>query len=301
MEYSINPMELVSSVPLPTSVTDRYLKLCKAEHLKVLLYIFRKMTVDIEIGEITENTGVSEYDVKEALLYWADAGVLLPKDKPTVKTEEKSKAVVRNQKPTRTDVLKRGNEDGKIAYMLREAQLKFGRNLKSNETTTLVWLYDDLGLDVSIILFIVQYAVDQNKKNMSFIEKTAVNWADKGIETIADAENELAKISQLSQCWSIVCTAFGIERRKPSEKEEENAYKWITEWKIPKDLLEKAYEECVDKKSKFSFAYTARIIENWHSKGIKTVNDLQKSKTANKTDGAAYDLDLYEKILNSKD
>lgn len=304
MDYLINPAELASSVPIPAAVADRYLKFAKAEHVKVLIYIFRKMTADIPVNEISEYTGVDEYDVKEALLYWADTGILIPKENTAAEeVGEKPKTSVRMQKPSRSDVVKRGSEDPKIVYLLRETQLKFGRNLKSNETATLVWLYDDLGLDVSIILFIVQYAADIKRINMSFIEAMAVDWVNRGIDTIGSAEKELVKLSRTQQCWNAVCAAFGLEKRKPSKKEEELSYKWIAEWELPKELLTEAYEECVNKKSKFSFAYTARIIENWYLKGVRNVNDLIKSRDNNsdKTEGAAYDLDLYEKLLNSKD
>lgn len=303
MDYYINPAELTSSVPVPSTVADRYLKLAKAEHIKVLLYIFRKMTVEMPVSEISEQTNVSEYDVKEALLYWADTGILIPKEMPSVKTEEKEvKTVARIEKPSRADVARRGNEDAKISYLLRETQLKLGRNLKSNEASTLVWLYDDQGLDVSLILLIVQYAATHNKANMRFIEATAVDWINKGIDSITAADEELRRLSMGEQAWSIVCSAFGIERRKPSRKETELSFKWIDNWKLSKEILTEAYEECVNTKSKFSFAYTAKIIENWHEKGIKTLEDLKDSnKKRNKADFAAYDLDLYEKMLNSKD
>ena len=65
---------------------------------------------------------------------------------------------------------------------------------------------------------------------------------------------------------------------------------------------EAAYEECVNTKSKFSFPYTAKIIESWHEKGFKTPKDIEKQeKTADKEDFAAYDIDLFEKMLNTKD
>ena len=64
-------------------------------------------------------------------------------------------------------------------------------------------------------------------------------------------------------------------------------------------MLKLAYDTCVDSKSKFSFPYVAKIIENWHNNGYKTPNDIKDDKPKNNT--ATYDIDLYEKMLNSKD
>ena len=180
--------------------------------------------------------------------------------------------------------------------------MKLGRNLKTNEMSTLVWLYDDLGLEVSIILLIVQYAVTHGKANIRFIEQTAVRWVDKGIADMSDAEEELRILSEEEQAWKVVSQCFGLERRKPSVKETEYSHRWIFEWNFSTDLLSAAYDECVNAKSKFSFSYVAKIIENWHKKGIKTPADISKDqKPKEKDDFAAFDLDLYEKMINSKD
>lgn len=301
MEYFINPSVYAQAFALPSIVADKYLKLAKGEHIKVLIYIMRNSADLPEVEKIANETDVSVYDVKEALLFWADAGILVPKE-TTASTTDKQKTVKKVIKPQREDVAKRGLEDPKIRYMLNETQLKFGRNLKTNETSTLVWLYDDQGLDVSLILLIVQYAVTHNKPNIRFIESVATDWLDKGIDNLADADEELRKLALGEQAWSAVQSAFGLERRKPSKKETELSVKWIDEWKISKEMLQLAYEACVDTKSKFSFPYVAKIIENWHSKGFENPQDVENDKKPTEDDTkAAYDLDLFEKMLNSKE
>ncbi|MBR6509392.1 MAG: DnaD domain protein [Clostridia bacterium] len=300
MDYYVNFASLTSVFTVPATVVDNHLKLAKAEHIKVLLYIMRNFNEEINVKNIAEKIAVSEYDVKEALLYWADASILLPKEAPP-KTEEKKKAVAKCEKPSRSDVAKRGLEDPKIQYMLTQTQSKFGRNLKGNEASSLVWLYDDLGLDVSVILLIVQYAVTHKRANISFIESTAVNWYNEGINSIAQAEEELNKITLTETAWGIVCKAFSIERRKPSKKEAEYSYKWLEEWKITEQQLSEAYEECVNIKTKLNMPYIDGILANWHKSGGKSADEVKSKKSGKKSDFAAYDIDLYEKMLNSKD
>lgn len=304
MGYSVNPVCLSSVFTLPASVADRHLKLANPEHIKVLIYIFRNLSEGINIEKISACSGVSEYDVNEALLYWADAGILLPDNSP-VKEQKKvnPRTVVKAEKPSRADVAKRGLEDEKIRYLLQETQLKFGRTLKNNEANTLVWLYDDQGLDVSLILLIVQYAVNHGKANIRFIEQTAVDWINKGISTIFDAEEALRVLTEGELAFRQVSKIFGIERRKPSKKETEYSVLWINEWKISEEMLKIAYDECVNNKTKLSFSYIGKIIENWHKKGINSPDEFEKEKKTDKNDRnyAAYDIDLFEEMLNSKD
>ena len=300
----MNPICLSSVFTLPAAVSDNHLKLAKSEHIKVLIYIFRNLSEKIDIGKISLASGVSEYDVNEALLYWADAGLLLP-DKTTECTNitETKKAVVKSEKPTRVDVARRGLEDERIRYLLQETQLKLGRNIKNNEASTLLWLYEDIGLDVSLILLIVQYAVTHNKANIRFIEQTAVDWVNKGIDNLTDAEEQLRLLSESEIAWNIVLSAFGIERRKPSKKEIELSLLWVNEWKISKELLIAAYDECINHKAKLSFPYIAKIIENWHNSGITSPEEIKNetNQDSDDSDFGAFDLDLYEKMINSKD
>ncbi len=303
MSYLINPKAFSAVFTVPSAVADKHLKLARGEHIKVLLYIMRNMSVNPNNAEIAAATGLSEYEVEEALLYWESAGILMPDGKPAEKAEIKAPAVKQNAKPDRADVARRGAEDEKIRYLLTETQMKLGRNLKSNETSTLVWLYDDLGLDVSLILMIVQYAAAHGKARIGFIESTAIDWVDRGISTIAAADKELNQMAMSEQAWGIVSSAFGLEKRKASKNELKLSLMWVDEWKISREMLTAAYNACVDGISKFDMKYVSKIIENWHEKGYKTPDDIEEKKKSDtkKRSFAAYDLDLFEKMLNSDD
>ncbi len=299
MKYNINPAVFTNVFVFPVSIADKYLKLCKGEHLKVLIYIMRTSTDKPSVEEISQALDLSEYDVKEAILFWADAGILLTEN--TASKTEKPKTVKKVLKPTREDIARRGLEDPKIKYLLNETQLKFGRGLKNNEAETLVWMYDDLGLDVSLVLFIVEYAAQNGKKNIRFIESIATDWADKGIETIEQAEEEVRLMALHDKAWTVVCKAFGIERRKPSKKEESLSLLWINEWNISPEMLKEAYDTCIDTKSKYSFPYIAKIIENWHNEGYEKPEDIKPKEAGSDSSTVTFDVDLYKKMLNSKD
>ncbi|MBR4073738.1 MAG: DnaD domain protein, partial [Clostridia bacterium] len=265
--------------------------------------------------DIAEFLDIPVSEAEDALKYWTTLGILMNDSEPASAPKVQAPAVVRAEKPTRSDVARRGAEDKNIMFLLREAQLKFGRNLKSNEASTLVWLYDDMGMDVSVILIVVQYAVSEGRGNISFIEKTAIDWLNKGVASALDAEGELAEAARKKNAWNIVRTVFGMEKRLPSDKESKYANCWVNEWKMSKELLKAAYDACVDTKLKLSMSYVNGILEGWHKAGVEKPEEIEK-KTAKpqkeiknggkkggnkggKNGGATYDLDLFEKMLNS--
>lgn len=298
MIYNVNPAIFSSTYAIPTDVADKYLKIATHTQLKVLLYFMRNISDGIDSQKISDALRLDINETEDALLFWQQCGILTgatPKEEPKT-------VIVKSTLPSRTDVIKRGLEDKQLMFLLREAQLKFGRNLKQNESQLLVSLYDDHGMDPSVILLLLGYAVREGKCNLTFVKKTATHWLESGVETIMDAENLIAEAAKQNLAWSVVQSAFGIERRNPSTKEAELSNLWVNEWKISTELLKAAYDACVDAKTKLSMPYVAKIIESWHKDGITNPEQISAKKKnvkpQGKNDYAGYDLDLFEKMLN---
>lgn len=306
MKYSINPTTLFSSFPVPCAVADDFLRIATDVQLKVLLCASRHITDGIDVMRISEALGFPVSEVEDALLFWSQNGILIC-DKVEVQASEPitKTVVLKDARPTRGDVARRGLEDPKVRFLMQEAQQCFGRNLKSNESITLLWLYDDQGMEVSVILMLLQFAKSQQKLNNTFIEKTAVYWIKKGVQNVRDAESCIAETVRMQTAWGVVESIFGIERRQPSERELEWSDRWLNEWKLSKELIKKAYDVCIDSKAKLSMAYIAKILEEWHKNGDEAPTDTEKSKKRTKpkdgNDFAAYDINAFEKMLNSDD
>lgn len=313
MEYFINSSALASVFTVPCAVVDRHIKLAGAVQLKVLLYLMRHMSEGISTGKISAALGLPEADVTDALHYWVEADIIksdspsAPNPAEAEKRAPKAVKPLSRVLPSREEVAKRGLESEEIAFLLREAQMKFGRGLRQNEASTLVWLCDDEGMNVALLLMLIEFAISEKKCNIGFIERTAMDWIGSGIETIAEAEARICEIYAQRTAWRKVEGAMGIDHRMPSTKELTAAHKWVEEWGFSKEMLHKAYEECVDNTAKFSVPYINRILENWHKQNIKSPADLQNAKKpegkkkSKSSDYAGYDLDLVEKMLQMDD
>lgn len=303
MIYNINTAIFSNTYAIPAIVADKHLKIATHTQLKVLLYFMRNLSDGLDPQKIAAALSLPQDEVSDALAFWAQRDVLVG----TQPQEKEQKSVIINATlPTRADVIKRGLEDENLAFLLREAQLKFGRNLKQNESQLLVSLYDDHGMDVSVILLLLQYAAKEGKCNLTFVKKTASQWLTQGVETVIDAERLIAEKVKENLAWQVVRTACGIEKRAPSAKELEYSNLWINEWGFGSDMIKSAYDVCIDANAKLSMAYVGKVLERWHKEGASTPQQAaekkQKSKNApQKNDYAGYDLDLFEKMLNKDD
>ncbi len=308
MKYSVNPQSLFGAFSVPADVVDKHIKLAGAVQLKVLLYIFRNPAAPIEAEGISSYLSVPASDVRDCLQFWADAGILAcDGNSVSLKAEEPKMTSTRTVrpkaiKPSHSEVAKRGLENPEISFLLRETQQKLGRTLRDSESSTLVWLYDDEGVSVSVLLMAVEFAISDGKGNIGYIEKTVLDWIDCGVETAADAEKKIAEIYKTRTYFSFLKTAFGLGDRLPGKKEQEYANLWIGEWKLNRDMLRAAYETCVDNTGKYSLPYIAKVIKQWHEKGYETPEDIKDEKTT--TAARSFDTSdhsLFQSMLSAID
>lgn len=296
MGYYINPAEMSSMFAVPASVVEKHLRLASAEQLKVLLWFLKNPACGSDISAAADALRLDTATFNDALLYWYDRGVLSKTDEPVKETggadnecAVKKAVLSAAVKPNREESARRGLECPEIAFILRETERKFGRTLRQNEISTLVWLYDDQGIGSSLLMMIVEYAVSEGRPSMSFIERTAVEWVNDGVSDVLSAEKRLAEMRRRRSAWHTVETAMGIEHRMPSSAELEAADKWINEWGYGSEILRAAYEACVDATSKFSIPYIKKILSSWHKAGVKTVADIAvKTSPADNKSGDKY-------------
>lgn len=306
MDYKVKIDKLTTAFMLPTEVADNYLKLAGAVQLKVLLYCYRHLSDGFDVDKVCNALSISKEDTEDALLFWCELG-LMESDRKAPPTVNETKHIVppKAVKPNRGEVNSRAFESPEIAFLLNEAQVKFGRMLKESERSVLVWLYDDLGLDAAVILMVIEYAIQAGKCNVGYIEKVGKSWAESGVDSISAAENKIVELGNERRCWNVMRSAFGLDMRAPSESETKMANKCVGEWKMPKELLKKAYNICVDQIGRYKASYIKTILTSWHKKGINTVKELENSSAEglkqqnNKENSyATYDLSKLDDIIN---
>lgn len=307
MKYSLNTNAMTAPFFVPSSVADKHIKLATATQLKVLLVFLKNVTLGTSPEDIAEFLRLPLTEVCDALDFWVDREILCSAGKEVLPVSEKEEPakVVRPTviKPSREEIAKAADSDPKISFLIGEAEMKLARGLRDSEIRTLCWLYMDCGMDVSLVLMLVEYAISEGKATVSFIEHTAVSWLDSGVTTLSQAEEQIEERNRKKTAWSIVVSAFGMDYRMPSDKELEFADRWVTRWGFGRELLREAYNICVDKNAKLSMPYINKILEKWHKDGIKTVEETKgpAKPKKDKNGFGAYDKSLVEKLLNKDD
>lgn len=294
MEIKINYELFSDCFCIPSEVALKHLKFASHSQLKVLLYVMKFGTDELNAQKLD----ISENELKEAVIYWQQANIFAVENK----TDQQSKvtvAPVKEHLPDRKQVAQRAAESKEIAVLMRQTEVKLGRVLRQNEASMLIYLIDEVKIKPAVLLMIIDYAISQNKVSTIFIQKLAIDWAQRDINSANKAEKEIIRLNDVKSATKIVAKCFGIGDRKASKKEEELAYKWIYQYKLSESMLQLAYDKCVDTTGKYSIQYITKIIDTWQNSGFKTVQDVESNEKNNKS-GTSYDIDLFNQMINEE-
>lgn len=334
MEYHLELGPWGQIFPVPCALVDRHLKLAGREQLQVLLWALRHAGEGFSSQGLAQALDMPEESAQEALEYWADRGLLAEPSPgelcPVPQPEAPAPAAVpapssavqglapapapalpprkRMVKPDTVQLAVRLEESEGLRFLMQEAENVLGKTLSPAMTTLLLTITDDYGLPPEVTVMLLHYAQEVGKTGTSYLDSVARDWAESGVFSLEAADAKLQDLSQRRLAWNKVSSAAGLPKRSPSKKEEEAALRWVEQWGFSQEMLSAAYERCVDNTGKFSAAYMDRVLESWHTAGVRNLEELsaheekkqaarqaEKEKPRSRKDGdgggKSYDID----------
>ena len=319
MELKVNSGIWGTMFGVPCIVADNLLKLATGEHLKVLLFILRNSGRNVSDEEISLNTGVPVSQVQDSILFWQQVNVITPDNQafsspvmqmtaPSVTAPETLPAVqpqsaqpllqpVQNTQPPQpvhykprkkenlnpSEITKIIQSSSEIKELFTVAEQKLG-DLNHTMQNTIIWISNYLGLKSEVIITLITYCAHINKKEPRYIEKIACDWAEKEINTLDLANEEIERLKQYNEFLYIVKRRFEM-KHTPTTQQQEFIKKWQS-LGIDMELIHYAYEKCLENTEKLSFEYINKVVTSWHMEGLKTIEEVdeynKKFKNSNK-------------------
>lgn len=214
-------------------------------------------------------------------------------------------------KPNYTlDELKAFKSNEATARLLFVAEQYLKKTLSANEVRTILFISDKLGFSEDLIDYLIQYCVDRGKKDLRYIEKVAISWAQQGISTPKQAARLAGKYDK-----SVYAVMKALGRNDtPTQTEAAYITRWMKEYGFTTDIIFAACERTVLATDKHRFEYADSILDNWYKAGVHHKEDIQpldehyrKTKAAKSVSGNKfnqfkqnnYDFDILEQELLS--
>lgn len=288
MAYSIKNGQKNVRVEVSSIFIEQYMPKADGAFVKVYLLGLRQCSSDKPLGnkEIAQLLEILESDVVRAWRYWEKEGLIKMKPgkdggvdiefiNPELLLQDRPYQSKQRPSYQAEEVFMRanGNESLKSLFPIAESILQ--KPLSSNDISMLYSFYDYYRLPIDVIPMLLTYCVSINKKNMNYIEKIAMAWADEGIDTVEKADRYVKKKEEYHSRVSQIKRAMGIYDRKFTEGERKLIDGWIQVYDTPLELVKLAADITALNIGKVTAKYMNTILSDWHKKGIVTVQQAQ--------------------------
>lgn len=320
---------------------DEYMADANDAQLKIYLYLLRTVNarLDTSIGDIADKFNYTEKDVKRALTYWEKKRLLfLDYDShknitgihlldssaitnpsvntavtyPFVNTAPHEQPQLPLEKPIYTaDQLRDFKADENTARLLFVAEQYLKKPLSPNDMQAIFFIMDKLGFSEDLTDYLIQYCVDRGKRDLRYIEKVAISWAEQGITTQKQAA---ALAGKYDKTVYEIMRALG-KNNLPTETEVAYIDRWRKFYGFESDVILTACEKTVLATDSHRFEYADSILTNWYKAGVHHKGDiksLDENHRRNRTNRPAastnkfnqftqneYDFDALEKEILS--
>lgn len=283
---------------------DEYMEDANDAQLKIYLYLLRMVNarLDTSIGDIADKFNYTEKDVKRALAYWERKRLLfLDYDShknitgihlldssaisnpsvntavtyPFVSTAVPEQPQVRQfsmEKPNYTaDQLRDFKADENTARLLFVAEQYLKKPLSANDMRTILFIMDKLGFSEDLTDYLIQYCVDRGKRDLRYIEKVAISWAEQGITTQKQAA---ALAGKYDKAVYEIMRALG-KNNLPTETEVAYIDRWRKFYGFDSDVILTACERTVLATDSHRFEYADSILTSWYKAGVHHKGDIK--------------------------
>lgn len=296
MEYLFDCNRWGSSFAVPSAVVNDYIKLSDGNFVKILLCILCSSSRKLTSAQLAEMSGLSEDVADDAVVHWCSLGVISVEGK-TLNVAEPAYSVVSTPaakpvsqveavrpttaKPARTvvkytpkEIRDKAAKDDNLFHLFNDIQQVLKCTINGTEQAELLSLYELYRFDVPTILLTADYCVKRGKSSVMYLSTVLRQWYDDGLTSYKDCEKKIINAEALHTFENNVKKIFGVEN-KLTKKQKDYIEKWKS-MKFSDELLEIAYERCVDNIGKLNFNYINTILCDWSGHDVSTPEQVEK-------------------------
>ena len=134
--------------------------------------------------------------------------------------------------------------------------------------------FQKYSFDDEVIIALFEYCFDKSALHRNYMQVVADAWAKNSIKTFNDLDHYFEKQEKLNKVANMISKNLGLSRQL-SQYEFAYIEKWIMDFSFTFEIIEIALKRTTSK-SNPSFDYIDKLLSDWHDRGFKTVEQVQK-------------------------
>lgn len=163
--------------------------------------------------------------------------------------------------------------------VLAAAERLLARPLSDREISDIQDWVSAYKFDVNMVQAVIKEGLRQGVTRMSYLNTVARQWSEEGIRTPEEAEEYVQHHRKSTAKHKVIIQYLGI-KRQISGAEQAMLDRWTDEWGFSNPVIMKACDEAAG--SQNPLQYVNKVLENWLERGVKTVEDAERSQIEHK-------------------
>ncbi len=278
-----NPFEGLTAIS--NVFIDNYFGSVNPTYIMVYLYLYRHSQSGMpEMQQVSRDLNLLESDIVNSLRFWHKEGIIRLNETEGIEVEflpiepkepeNEPTRIIMQSRPQYSvmelEIYK--SESTEISRLFSVAEQAMGKYLTSNDLSVLFGLYDWLRLPLKVIELLLEYCSENGHRNIRYIEKVGIDWAENGIDTVEKAQ-EYIKMFNVE--YQSILKAYGQSGRTATPAEIKYMKKWLKTFETPLEIVLEACDRTILQTGQAKLSYTDKILTEWHEKGIKTLEQVK--------------------------
>lgn len=279
LEKSDNSL-LFSTTSIPDAFFTEYFPQASSDSIKVFLYLYflSKYGKEIKINDLSKKLNLPLKAIQDSIKYWEGLGLLIRKNSgyEFANMQEIELHKLYNPKITQSvDQIKNTEKNQYRAKAIETINNEFFQGVMSPS-----W-YGDIDLwfskysfDEEVMVSLFRYCFNRSALHRNYIQAVAEAWSQNNIKTYEDLDKYYAQQEALAKISKAIAKKLGLNRQL-SQYEEAYIEKWVHDYGYDMKIIELALKKTTSK-SNPNFDYINKILSDWHDRGLKTPEAIEK-------------------------
>ena len=277
------PLPIFSNTTLPDIFFTEYLPEANGDYIKVYLYILflSKYDKDIKVNDLCKKLSLPLKIIQDGMKYWEDQGVLTKKNTGYIINNLQEKELHQLYKPKvalSAEQIQKSAESQKKAKTIEYINNRYFSGLMPTSWYPDIELwFKKYNFDDEVMIALFEYCFDKSALHRNYMQVVADSWFKNKIKTFNDLDQYYEKQEKLNKLANMISKKLGLSRQLTQY---EYAYieKWFIDFGYSFDVIEIALKRTTSKVNP-SFDYIDKLITDWHDRGLKTADQVNKFLT----------------------
>lgn len=162
-------------------------------------------------------------------------------------------------------------KDKEMENILYQFEMYCGHTPTPSEFQTLLYIYEQLHFPAELLEYLIEYCASLEHTSHRYMEKVAIDWFTREIQTAEQAKQETAAYHALN---AAISRELGLSRvLTPTELRYINT--WKNDYAFQQDIIIEACQRA-SADNKINFRYINGILTNWHECNVTCLDDIKK-------------------------